>query len=162
MALSRCVAVRRRTAEPLSARSAADSPAHRWTRTAAAADGPAALAGPNRDGCDHASQRRAEGRRRQWPQLLAALRVGQTPLILLGDFNSPSSSPELRETIRGLGLRQVRPKPSLPTIAHGGRIDHIFINLPAERSALVRDSRASDHRPVFARLNETEIPLRSR
>lgn len=105
----------------------------------------------------------AEGRTREWPQLLAALRIEKTPLILLGDFNSPSSSPELQETVRGLGLKEIRPKPtSLPTVAHGGRIDHIFTNLPAERPALVRDSRASDHRPVSARLNETEIPLRPR
>ncbi|MDO3682032.1 endonuclease/exonuclease/phosphatase family protein [Paenibacillus ehimensis] len=104
----------------------------------------------------------AEGRTREWPQLLAALRDGEAPLILLGDFNCPSSNPELQATIRRLGLKEVRPKPSLPTVAHGGRIDHIFTNLPAEKPALVRDSRASDHRPVFARLNETEIPLRSR
>ncbi|WP_088834230.1 endonuclease/exonuclease/phosphatase family protein [Paenibacillus tyrfis] len=102
----------------------------------------------------------AEGRTSEWPQLLGALQNGRTPLILLGDFNSPSSSPELQETIRGLGLQEIRPKPSsLPTVAHGGRIDHIFTNLPAERPALVRDSRASDHRPVFASLNENEIPL---
>ncbi|GMX60344.1 endonuclease/exonuclease/phosphatase family protein [Paenibacillus elgii] len=104
----------------------------------------------------------AEGRMREWPQLLAALQNGQTSLILLGDFNSPSSSPELQETVRGLGLKEIRPKPSsLPTVAHGGRIDHIFTNLLAERPALVRDSRASDHRPVSASLNENEIPLRA-
>ncbi|XOK60457.1 endonuclease/exonuclease/phosphatase family protein [Paenibacillus elgii] len=104
----------------------------------------------------------AEGRTREWSQLLAALQNGQTPLILLGDFNSPSSSPELQETVRGLGLNEIRPKPSsLPTVAHGGRIDHIFSNLPADRPALVRNSRASDHRPVSASLNENEIPLRA-
>lgn len=102
----------------------------------------------------------AAGRTREWPQLLAALQNGQTPLILLGDFNSSSSSPELQEAVRGLGLKEIRPKPSsLPTVAHGGRIDHIFTNLQAERSALVRDSRASDHRPVSASINENEIPL---
>ncbi|WP_010494496.1 endonuclease/exonuclease/phosphatase family protein [Paenibacillus elgii] len=100
------------------------------------------------------------GRTREWPQLLAALQNGQTPLILLGDFNSSSSSPELQEAVRGLGLKEIRPKPSsLPTVAHGGRIDHIFTNLQAERPALVGDSRASDHRPVSASLNENEIPL---
>nr|WP_285854457.1 endonuclease/exonuclease/phosphatase family protein [Paenibacillus elgii] len=102
----------------------------------------------------------AAGRTREWPQLLAALQNGQTPLILLGDFNSSSSSPELQEAVRGLGLKEIRPKPSsLPTVAHGGRIDHIFTNLQAERPALVGDSRASDHRPVSASLNENEIPL---
>lgn len=104
----------------------------------------------------------AEGRTREWPQLLDALQNGQTPLILLGDFNSPSSSPELQETVHGLGLNEIRPKPSsLPTVAHGGRIDHIFTNLPADRPALVRNSRASDHRPVSASLSENEIPLRA-
>ncbi|TVY09801.1 endonuclease/exonuclease/phosphatase family protein [Paenibacillus cremeus] len=93
-------------------------------------------------------------RDKQLPQLAAVLKPIQTPLLLMGDFNSPAGG--LEPTLQPLGFAEVPLSTSEPTVLKGGVVDHIFTRsseFSISSLASVIPSRASDHVPVVAGLS---------
>lgn len=94
----------------------------------------------------------ALGRRARMQQLeyIAAALHGEQPLLVMGDFNTGVSSPEMRAFCAELGL--VAPTahlPSYPAWQPQRAIDHILVsNHLATHDAIAMDVPMSDHCPV--------------
>lgn len=91
------------------------------------------------------------------------------PLVLVGDFNSPSNRSAvprwLRRTLTDAALAAGRPSPTFPSFWPLLRLDHVYVDAALRvraceviRTALAR--RASDHLPLLVELELTEAARR--
>jgi len=105
-----------------------------------------------------------EIRRAQVADMLAVLKQGDRPAILMGDLNAGPEAEELEPLFRGLGDAWLQAEldasagHTYPADQPTKRIDYVLVS-PALRvlGARVMPTDASDHRPVVA---ELEIPGR--